>query len=450
MYVPAVCEGASCGGDVSAKGNTPSYEYLIGRVRRPLNLVAARVPGAPPYFARIAAAAIMEHKLFRPKKIKHDDGSVTIEHVLLVRHNGRLLRHIGFRCWFGQKYPYRWDQPASCYVDVRINGKATNSADLTWPQAAARADDAFDFLSTRPKPSPRRLTAEDCPRCFYETPVLGFFWLWLNAAIDAEGPPRRYIPRNIYWHHSQGAVKRKFGYAFGLSVARTVSLKELSRSPRLERHYKECFRHAAKAVERPRAITERDKTIAKHWPLARKKCRIVPQAHRADAMQACMERLVKVYEAWKPELGTFGTFAAPAIDCAVQDFMREVRRQVPVLRSINVNDPAPDNDDDGDDDTPPEQPDMMKLDSLGTQAAEAKRRLVAERLDCLNWRERRVIEGTLGMNGYKHPVGDEELAAELGLSDRTIRRIREAAAGKLRQDIFPTDVRNPAPDRIYR
>src|SRR5512132_253772 len=44
----------------------------------------------------------------------------------------------------------------------------------TWPQAAARADDAFDFFSTRPKPSSRRKELTDCHRCFYETPVLGF------------------------------------------------------------------------------------------------------------------------------------------------------------------------------------------------------------------------------------------------------------------------------------
>jgi RNA polymerase sigma factor (sigma-70 family) len=446
MYVPAVCEGASCGGDVSARGNTPSYEYLIGRARRPLNLVAARVPGAPLYFGRIAAAAIMEHKLFRPKKIKHDDGSVTIEHVLLVRHNGRLLRHIGFRSWFGQKYPYRWDQPASCYLDVRCDGKATNSADLTWPQAAGRlADEALDTLSTRSKPPKHERPLRECPRCFYETPVLGFFWLWLNAALVAEEPPRRYIPSNIYW-------RRRSRWTAG-RVGRTVSQKELSGdSLRLERYYEECFRRVAKAVERPLAPTERDKTIAAHWPLAKKKCRIVPQANRADAISACMERLVKVYDAWNPKCGTFGTFAAQAIDWAIQDFMKEQRKQAPVLRSINVNTPAPNNDDDdGDDNEPPEQSDMMRLNSLGTQATAAKLRLVAERLHCLNWRERRVIEGTLGLNGYKHSVSAENLAAELDLSAKQIRRIAKVAAEKLQQEVLlPPNVRIPAPDRIYR
>jgi hypothetical protein len=176
--VPAVCEGASCGGNANAKSTakfgTASYEYLNRRARRPLNLVAATVLGAPLYFGRIAAAAIMKHKLFRPKKIEHDDGSVTVEHVLFVRHNGRLLKHIfpGWLFgqnyqyhrwnqaggWFGQSYPRRWDQAASCYLDIRIDGKATNSTDLTWSQAAGRiGDEAFDNFSTR-SPPPKQIS----------------------------------------------------------------------------------------------------------------------------------------------------------------------------------------------------------------------------------------------------------------------------------------------------
>ena len=94
----------------------------------------------------IAAAAIMKHKLFRPHNYAY---GCKLSHVLLVRHNGRLHRHIG-NGWFGKNYPYRWDQAASCYLDIRIAGKATNSTDLTWSQGAARlADEAIDNLSTQ-------------------------------------------------------------------------------------------------------------------------------------------------------------------------------------------------------------------------------------------------------------------------------------------------------------
>jgi hypothetical protein len=213
MYVPAVCEGASCGGDASTKitGAQTGYEHLIGRARRPLNLVAATVPGAPPNLSRFFVVAITNHKskFFRPHKVEHDDGTTTIEHVLFVRRNGRKLQHIG-RGWFADDYPWRWDQPASCYVDVRIDGKASNSADLTWPQAAGRiADETLDNLST----GPNKHGGRRCPLIFYEKPFLCIFLFWLMAGLDAplsdfwffvaeppntEKKPRRHIPSQIY------------------------------------------------------------------------------------------------------------------------------------------------------------------------------------------------------------------------------------------------------------
>ena len=113
--------------------------------------------------------------------------------------------------------------------------------------------------------------------------------------------------------------------------------------------------------------------------------------------------------------------------------MKQLRRQVPVQRSINLNDPAGNPADDDDDEPPqPERPDMMRLNILERQVTAAKRQLVAERLGCLNLRERRVIEGRLALNGYKYPVTHEALAAELGMSERHIRRIEGVAVEKLR------------------
>jgi RNA polymerase sigma factor (sigma-70 family) len=441
VYVPAVCEGAICGGEDSAKitGSPTSYEDLTSKAQTKLNLVAATVPGAPPHLGRIFAAAIMKHELFRPKKIKHDDGSVTIEHVLFVLHNGRLLPHI-FRGWFGQGYPWRWDQAASCYLDIRIDGKATNSTDPTWTQAAGRiADEALDNFSTQPN----RHAGRRCPLIFYEKPFLCIFLFWLMAGLDAplsdfwlfaaeppstEKKTRRYIPSNIYWRRKEDRRVDEL-----VSLAALLSVK----IPRLARYYRECWGRVAKANQdkRPVARTERDKVITDHWPLVADKCRKVPQAHRADAIQACMERLVKVYDNdWRPELGTFGTFAAQAIDWAIQDFMKGLRQQVPVQRSINLNEPAPDDDDD-DKPTEPERSDMLKLNTLEKNATAAKRRLIAERLGCLTPRERRVIEGRLALNGYKEPVTHKALAAELGTSATSVRRVEDDAVAKLQQAV---------------
>ena len=148
-----------------------------------------------------------------------------------------------------------------------------------------------------------------------------------------------------------------------------------------------------------------------------------------------MERLIEVWNRWGAD--AFGRFATQAIDWEIQDFLKQLRRQVPVQRSINLNDPVGDAADDDDDDKPPqpERPDMMTFNAMETQAAAAKRRLVADRLGCLNLRERRVIEGRLALNGYKYPVSHKALAADLGMSERKVARIESAAIEKLRQAV---------------
>jgi RNA polymerase sigma factor (sigma-70 family) len=529
---------ASCGGNVSAKviGSDTSYERLISTGRSPLNLVAATIPGAPPGLSRFIVVAIVNHrsKLFRPHKVEHDDGTVTIKHVLFVRHNGRLLRHTGFRCWFGQKYPYRWNQAVSCYLDIRIVGKATNSFDLTGSQAAAGlADETLGNISTRPKP-PKQISFEHwgrtglrllnghelehlrrrqselvhggvglgldprdhnfpslgewgraneciellatpygCPRCFYEMPVFGFFWLWLVAYLESETEPQASQTRltSHYWHEAGGWKHRGSEKSYSRSISwddlekfkRTGELPEIgvlprhlgdARVPGLRELLSREALNRGKNLKSPRPVvaTARDRALLRHLPLVKSKCRIVPESYRKDAIQACMERLVKAWDKSDPEQ-PFG--AAQAIDWAIQDFMKQLRQQIPVQRSINLNDPA-DNPTDDDDDQPPEpeQTDMMRVNALQGQVTVARRRLVAERLDCLNWRERRVIEGRLALNGHADPVSRWVLAADLGISETLVRQIESQAALKLQLAICPKEntiqhCGNAAPDRIY-
>ena len=110
---PAICEGAICGGDASAKitGAPTSFEYLNGRARKKLKLVLATVTVTPSCLSRLSVNAVVKLKLLRPKKINRS-GRVFLRHVLLMRHNGRLLRHI-FRGWFGQSYQWRG---AGCFL----------------------------------------------------------------------------------------------------------------------------------------------------------------------------------------------------------------------------------------------------------------------------------------------------------------------------------------------
>jgi RNA polymerase sigma factor (sigma-70 family) len=444
--VSAVCEGASCGGDENAKSvakfGATSFEFLSRRTQRLLNLIAATVPSAPLYFGTIAGAAIMKHRLFRPEKIRLADGRKMIRRVL-VRHNGRLLRHI-LRGWFGQNYPYRWDQAASCYVDIRIDGKASNHHDLTWAQAASHLEEeASDYISTGKRSSPDRqlIHAYDAhireyrqyqkrlPFC--ENPVLGFFWLWVVAALAPEDTSHHYIPSNVY-REGKGKLDKEGRAKIGRRVTEKELLLSLDDVPRLDQYYRESFRQVAAKIERPKAPTERDKIIADHWPLVVKKCRAIPLAHRADAIQQCMERLVTVWNKWDESRGLFGTFAAQAIDWEIQDFLKQLRRQVPVQRSINLNEPEAVNDDDNPE---PECPDVMRYDATERQSLTAKLRLVTERLHCLNWRERHVVEGRLGLNGYMDAASHEALAIKLGLSERQIRRIEGGAVAKLQRAV---------------
>ena len=111
-----------------------------------------------------------------------------------------------FASWFGQNYPWRWDQAASCYLDIRIDGKATNSADLTWSQAAGRmADEAIGNLSTGNTRHRVPFSWRRCPLIFYEKPFLCIFLFWLMAGLDA--------PLSDFWLYAAEPPSREKSHA---------------------------------------------------------------------------------------------------------------------------------------------------------------------------------------------------------------------------------------------
>jgi RNA polymerase sigma factor (sigma-70 family) len=100
---------------------------------------------------------------------------------------------------------------------------------------------------------------------------------------------------------------------------------------------------------------------------------------------------------------------------------------------MNLNDPVDNSaDEDEDEKQQPEVPDMGTINTLETKASEAKRRLVEEFLWCLDPRERKVMEGRFGFNGYREPVTHGVLAAEFGVSRSRIKQIEDEAVAKLR------------------
>src|SRR5262249_24726317 len=187
---------------ITARHRLCGYESLLSDARRPLNLgwittavsskglllragaVVAVLPSSQEhlmqYTTRLLLAAMLgDTKIrvhgkiiepFRPIKVKVlPDGRAVLRHTFLINHNGRLFPHIG-RGWFGAKYTHRWDRAASAYTDkLRIEGKATNSFDVTWPQAAQRmSDEAVGHFSTRPARKKQRKLRLEFPPCVYE------------------------------------------------------------------------------------------------------------------------------------------------------------------------------------------------------------------------------------------------------------------------------------------
>jgi RNA polymerase sigma factor (sigma-70 family) len=369
----------------------------------------------PPDFGRFAAAAVMNHKLLRPYR----RGGRLI-HTLLIHHNGRLLPLIGRKGWFGAAYPGRWDWPASCFLDVRIAGKARNRADVTCTQAAAKeAEETLDCLSTHQNPPRQKKALRECPACFYETPVLGFFWLWLVAALKPEEAPRPYYYSNIFWH------KRR---ASRVSLNEVIDQERVADSKRRDANPPPPARTVLLEPEEELALARRGKAgdidarnqvIAAHIPLVKRKTKGMAELH--DIRQACTERLIKVFAAFDPELGVrFGAFAAEAIDWAIQDYLKERRTQVPVERSINI--PTKDDDHEG-------------AVEMSSELYEARRRLVAERLHCLNGRERRIVEGRLALNGLNKAATLDELADQFDISRGQVQQIEHRAAIKLQRSV---------------
>jgi RNA polymerase sigma factor (sigma-70 family) len=160
-----------------------------------------------------------------------------------------------------------------------------------------------------------------------------------------------------------------------------------------------------------------------HRTLVNQKTKGMPELH--DIRQACMKRLVTVWNGWVPELGRFGMFAAQGIDWEIEDYLKQRRAQVPVQRSVNVNEPAKDDDDD----------DHEGAVEMSHELYEAKRRLVAERLGCLNHRERRIVEGRLALNGSTRAATLDELADQFRISRGQVQQIERRAAITLQRAV---------------
>jgi hypothetical protein len=294
----------------------------------------------------------------------------------------------------------RWATAVSAYADNRIAGKTRRRIDGTWHAP----DDSADYLSTKP----RKREGRCCPVIFYEKPFLGIFLFWLMAGMDA--------PLKDFWFfaaetadekdapglsHAPGLARVLSEIETGLTLGTWTSKeakkrngvkRQKPRRPGLLTAWEELdLARRGKAGD----IPARDEIIARHWRLVQRKCRHVSVADQADAIAVGMAALLKAWKAWDPDhdrFVRFGTFAAQAVDWAIADFKEQRRRQVPAAQSINPNNPVADNMD------TERAEKVMTNNSIETQATIAKRNLVAERLACLDTRERFIMEGRLAFS----------------------------------------------------
>jgi RNA polymerase sigma factor (sigma-70 family) len=426
----ATWEGGNLAEPKVSKGGI-SHEALLAKARQPIQLVEATG----------------HERVSRPTKVVRRDGSVIIRNVPHVRHDGRLLprRHVikhSNRAWFGNDYAKRWNQAAPSYVDIRIAGKVRRVIDGTWHAA----DEATDYISTQRQSPPQR--RQRIPRLIRASQTLrGVVWtililthldwsqvspwlfaMWVARKLHPATPPMR--------SHTAGLAREisEIETTFTLDTWTPNEAKKRNRKKRptprqpgfLAAHEELELARRGKAGE----IRARDEIISRHWQLVQRKCRHVSVADQADAIAVGTARLQKAWDDWDPERGVrFGAFAAQAVEWAIQDFMDQQRRQVPVAQSINANIPVLDNKD------TERAEKMMRNNSTETQVSIARRRLVAERAPVyLDQREQYVIEARLGLNGYQ-PLEQEQIAEQLGMSVRHIRRIEKEAIGKLQQAV---------------
>jgi RNA polymerase sigma factor (sigma-70 family) len=359
---------------------------------------------------------------------------------------------------FSVAFHKRWSAAASSYVDIRIANKVRRVIDETW----RGGDETADYVSARPnklRPDRDRLhVGRKCPMIFYEKPLLCIFLFWLMAMLRCDDAECWCAdePLRDFWlfaaetadeidtpelHHAPGLARIFSEIKTALTLA-TWTSKEAKKRNRAKRPpaRRPSFLPAHEELDLARRgkagdVRARDEIIARHWPLVQRHCRHVPVADQADAIQAGMKRLLGVWNDWDHERGVrFGAFAAEPAENAIKDFMRQRRRQVPVAQSINANDPVADN------------PDILRAENNTMTNTEkrlsiAKLGLIAEHIGCLNPIQQRVMAQRLSLNGYQS-IEQGQIADQLGMSERQIRRIEKAAVEKLQAEIFsPSDVR---------
>ena len=336
-----------------------------------------------------------------------------------------------FRIEYSRPYHRRWLKATTAYLDLRRQGKIRNKQDATGGITAAET--AFNVLYDHlrayrgllARSNPRRRRDRECARCFFETPALGFFWLWLVAALAPEPAPSPRYPENKVTLNellSDEAIK-------GSRARNRLPPRPKARFVMLSAEDE--LRLARLGAD---DVSAMQKVIAAHQPLAWKVA--YQYRHRAELEDLEQIAMLGLHTAWKrfdPEKGVrFSTLALNAAHWAIQDHLDNAARHNP--KTIPIVQRNPNNSD--------EDSWEMQIADLGYSIRDAEAaRLTAIGLviDRLDPREQRIIEARYCLNGEAKPQTLEKLGTELGVSDERVRAIELRAIRKLRKFLGVTE-----------
>jgi RNA polymerase sigma factor (sigma-70 family) len=329
-----------------------------------------------------------------------------------------------FRVEYSAPYHRRWLKATTAYLDLRRQGKVRNKQDATGGIAAAEtAFNAFydhlrAYRGLLARSNPRRRDRE-CPRCFFETPVLGFFWLWLLAALAPEPAPARRYPGN----------KVTLSELLSDEAIEASRTRDRLRPPARSRLVMLSAEDELELARfGPDSVSAMQRVIAAHRPLAWKVA--YQYRHRAeleDLEQVAMLGLHTAWKGFKPEKRVrFSTIALNAAHWAIQDYLDNAARHNP--KTIPIVQTNPNNSD--------EDSWEIQIADLGysiRDAEAARLAAIALVIDRLDPREQRVVEARYCLTGEAKPQTLEKLGAELGVSDERVRAIEARAIRKLRK-----------------
>ena len=324
---------------------------------------------------------------------------------------------------FGKSYGSRWQKARQSRWNIRLHGKMHCRPDITYEQAAKleREEKLCKYLDKRKQLH----VAEKCllhhltlPRTWLEFRYL----VWLLAAMRRSAFETEWLdedrPRSLGYHAIVGG-KQKPGKPAFLGERELLSEDAIDRSKAndarkrskrdarfLDQKEELALARRAKAGD----IVAANRIIVAHLPIVKKVAKQYGN-DTDDLMQEGVFGIKKALDAFDPEMGVrFGVLAKRAVECAIKDYLKTQRKQyAPSL------------------DAPIAGTDTTFKDMLIEPSPFDIRDEPAPTLDCLNDRERYIIEARL--NGTTRPV----IGTALGISDERVRQLEARAVAKLKK-----------------